>query len=86
MLELRCCRFWLGAGELTGAMITLKQMMQEGLNPSGAAMGALIEAHAPVELHIAFKLLSATAKLPVRSPPRILARPLRICLRPNALG
>jgi hypothetical protein len=56
-------------GEFAQAMITLQQMMQEGLNPSGAAVGALIEGHAPGDLHVAFKLLAAATKMPPECMP-----------------
>ena len=55
--------------ELNAAMNTLRQMMTEGLQPSGAVIGALVEAHAPSELPTAFKLLAATLKMPPESMP-----------------
>ena len=56
-------------GELSVSMNTLRQMMQEGLEPSSAVISSLIEAHAPTQLHTAFKLMAATLKMPADAMP-----------------
>jgi chemotaxis protein histidine kinase CheA len=44
-------------------------MIQEGLEPSSAVISSLVEAHAPTQLHTAFKLMAATLKMPSDSMP-----------------